>query len=132
MDRPLTVKDSAFDYPTTVDRLIRAITRRSLTIFCRIDHAAGASEAGLTLAPEEVFIFGDPRAGTPLMQASPAVGYELPLRMVVWQQDTLVQLGHSDPRGLAGQFGLEELRGTLDQMATLLNAVSNEATNRSD
>lgn len=129
---PLITRQSAFNYATTVDRLVRAIIRRSLTIFCRVDHAAGARQAGLSLPAEEVFIFGNPRAGTPLMQVSPAVGYELPLRIVVWQQDASVKLGHADPRDLGGRFSLEDMKVTLDQMATLLNAVSNEAANPTD
>jgi uncharacterized protein (DUF302 family) len=119
--------ESAFDHATTVERLIGAITARGLTVFCRVDHAAGAREVGLDLPPEEVILFGNPRAGTPLMQTSPAVGYELPLRIAVWQQEDGVRLAHRDPREFADLFGLEDLRGTLDQIAALLDALTADA-----
>lgn len=115
---------SMFDYATTVERLTRAITEHGLSIFCRVDHALGARDVGLELQPEEVFMFGSPRAGAPLMQAAPAVGYELPLRILVWQDDNGVKLAYRDPRELADQFGLDDLRGTLDQMAVLLSALT--------
>ena len=66
-------------------RLITAITSRGLTVFARVDHAAAAREAGMELAAEELVVFGNPRAGTPLMQSDPRIGIELPLRMLVWE-----------------------------------------------
>jgi uncharacterized protein (DUF302 family) len=63
------VTRSALGYADTVSRLIEGITSRGLTVFGQIDHAAAASEVGLELAAEVVVLFGNPRAGTPLMQS---------------------------------------------------------------
>jgi uncharacterized protein (DUF302 family) len=127
----MIISESASDYATTVKRLTEATTARGLTIFCRIDHSAAAREVGLELPPEEVFLLGNPRIGTRLMEASPNVGYELPLRIVVWQEGDRVRLAHRDPREFVRLFGLEELRGMLDQMAGLLDTLTGEATNPS-
>ena len=65
----LVVKRSVSGYSDTMRSLLAAIERRGLTVFARIDHAAAAREVGLELAEEEVVLFGNPRAGTPLMQS---------------------------------------------------------------
>src|SRR5207302_9133609 len=80
----LTTVKSAHGVPETVDRVIAALSLRGIRIFARIDHAAGARQAGLELADEELVIFGDPRAGTLLMHADAAVGYDHPLRLLIW------------------------------------------------
>ncbi|HEX4482911.1 MAG TPA: DUF302 domain-containing protein, partial [Solirubrobacteraceae bacterium] len=97
----MVVKRSATGYAQTLAALLDAIERRELTVFARIDHAAGAREVGLELADEEVVVFGSPRAGTALMQADARVGLELPLRMLVWSDGERALLGYRDPRELA-------------------------------
>jgi uncharacterized protein (DUF302 family) len=122
------VTQSGSDYATTVARLIAAIEQRGLTVFARVDHAAGARAAGLELADEEVIAFGNPRAGTALMQADPRIGVELPLRILVWAGADGVELGYDDPRDLAVRYRVEEHMQTLDQMAVLLAKLAAEAT----
>jgi uncharacterized protein (DUF302 family) len=122
------VKESSSAYAETAGRLVDGITRRGLTLFARIDHAAGARGAGLEMAPEEVFIFGSPVAGTPLMQRDPRVGYELPLRMLLWQEGERVQLGYRDPRELSGEYEISDQMAILDRMAGLLGDLAAEAT----
>src|SRR3954470_13092082 len=102
----VVVKRSASGYGETVERLIDAIESRGLTVFARIDHAAGARDAGLELADEQVVLFGNPRAGTPLMQGDPRIGIELPLRMLVWAGADGVLLGYRDPRDLDGAYDI--------------------------
>jgi uncharacterized protein (DUF302 family) len=122
------VTRSAFAYRETVGRLSEAIERRGLTVFARIDHAAAAREAGLELADEQVVLFGNPRAGTPLMRSDPRIGIELPLRMLVWADSEGVFLGYRDPRALAADYDVAQHESTLEQMATLLAQLSGEAT----
>jgi uncharacterized protein (DUF302 family) len=98
-----------------------------LTVFCRIDHAAAARELDLELADEEVVVFGNPRAGTPLMQSDPRIGIELPLRILVWADAEGVLLGYRDPRELAADYDVAQHESTLEQMATLLAELAAEA-----
>ena len=123
----MIVERSASGCRETVGRLSDAIERRGLTVFGVIDHAAAAREAGLELADEKVVVFGNPRAGTPLMQSDPRIGLELPLRMVVWADAEGVALGYRDPRELAADYDVAQHESTLEQMATLLADLSREA-----
>ncbi len=81
----LTTLLSNFGPKETMDRLETEIRAQGITVFARIDHAAGAAEARLTLRPTEVLIFGNPRAGPPLMQSIQTIGIDLPLKVLVWQ-----------------------------------------------
>jgi uncharacterized protein (DUF302 family) len=74
---------SSFAFLETVERLVQAIDRVGMNIFARIDHAAGAREAGMDLPPSVVLIYGHARGGTPIMQAAPAAALDLPLRVLV-------------------------------------------------
>jgi uncharacterized protein (DUF302 family) len=118
---------SAAGFADTVSGLITAIEKRGLTVFARIDHAAGAREAGLELEDEQVVLFGNPRSGTPLMQDDRRIGIELPLRILVWREGDNVRVAYNDPRGLAGLYDVQPHQATLDQMASLLEAVAGEA-----
>lgn len=120
----MIVQRSAHDHPETMRRLTEAVQERGLTIFARIDHAAGAREVGLDLADEQVLLFGSPQAGTALMQDDPRVGIELPLRMLVWADDQGVAVGYEDPRDLVGRFAVSAHASTLDAMAQLLSALA--------
>jgi uncharacterized protein (DUF302 family) len=115
------VTRSSSGYAATGERLVAAIDDRGLTVFARVDHAAAAREAGMELAAEEVVLFGNPRAGTPLMQTDPRVGVELPLRILIWEDGEGALLGHRDPRELAREYDLEPHHETLERMAALLD-----------
>jgi uncharacterized protein (DUF302 family) len=74
-------------YPAeqTVSRLESMLKDKGMTIFGKIDHAAQARQAGMQLAPSTLLIFGNPKGGTPIMQAAPTAGLDLPLKALVWQ-----------------------------------------------
>jgi uncharacterized protein (DUF302 family) len=78
-----------------------------LTLFAVIDHAEGADEAGITLRPTTVLIFGNAKGGTPLMQGRQTIGIDLPLRALVWQDDSgKIWVSYTDPVWLAQRHGL--------------------------
>ena len=81
----LTSIESTFGPKETMDRLEAEIHQKGMNVFARIDHAAGAANVGLALAPTELIIFGNARGGTPLMQSVQTVGIDLPLKALVWQ-----------------------------------------------
>jgi len=98
---------SAHDVGVTLDRLTAALDAKGVTIFARIDHAAGASSVGLPLRPTTLVIFGNPAAGTPMMQAAQTAGIDLPLKAVVWQSvDGTTYLTYNDPAWIAARHGL--------------------------
>ena len=110
------------------DRLVDSVMRHGMIVFARIDHAAAAREAGLTLAPTEVLIFGNPKGGTPLMQAAQTLGIDLPLKALVWQDGTgKTWIGYNDPRWLAKRHGVAGHEQMLDAMTNALAAVAKDA-----
>jgi uncharacterized protein (DUF302 family) len=128
----LTTVESAHSVPATVDRVIAALGRRGITVFARIDHAAGARKAGLELADEELVIFGDPRAGTLLMQADATVGYELPLRLLIWNAGGQTMIGYRPPTELRDDFAVGSQLDILRRMENLLGQLTTEASRPDD
>jgi uncharacterized protein (DUF302 family) len=100
-----------------------------MTVFARIDHAAGAAEVGLPLRPTELLIFGNAKGGTPLMQAEQVIGIDLPLKALVWQDEAGVTwLSYNDPTWLARRHGLAGGTETAARaMAAALDGVARAA-----
>jgi uncharacterized protein (DUF302 family) len=126
----LTVLPCAYGPKETADRLAAAVARRGMAVLARIDHAAAAAEVGMELRPTEVLIFGNPRAGTPLMQAVQTIGIDLPLKALVWQDEAdAVWLAYNDPTWLAARHGgLDGTDRVLRAMTDALAAVAGEVT----
>jgi uncharacterized protein (DUF302 family) len=114
----------------TMDRLAAEITARGMTVFARVDHAAGAAEAGLPLRPTELLIFGNAKGGTPLMQSEQTIGIDLPLKALVWQDASgRTWLSYNDPGWLAKRHGLgAEVDPAVKAMAAALNVIATKAT----
>jgi uncharacterized protein (DUF302 family) len=123
------VTASPHGHAETMRRLTAAVGERGLTVFGVIDHGAGAREAGMELPDEQVMVFGNPKAGTPLMQDDPRVGIRLPLRILVWADGSgAVSVGYEDPREMTAEFDVAAHVPTLDAMAGLLAALAQAAT----
>jgi uncharacterized protein (DUF302 family) len=121
---------SDFGPRDTADRLAAEIAARGMTVFARIDHAAGAAAVGMTMRPTEVLIFGNARGGTPLMLIEQTIGIDLPLKALVHQDaDGKVLLSYNDPRWLARRHGIDaSVAANIDAMAAMLAAVTAKAT----
>jgi uncharacterized protein (DUF302 family) len=89
MDEPSDIVEHLVpaDFAATLERITKAITDAGMTIFARIDHAAGARDAGLTMPPATVLIYGHAKGGTPIMLAAPQAALDLPLRVLVHQRE---------------------------------------------
>lgn len=100
---------SPFSPKETMDRLENLLQQKGMTIFARVDHAAGAKKVGKTLRPSELLIFGNPQGGTPFMECAQTVGIDLPLKALVWEDATgQVWLGYNDPAFLAARHGVAQ------------------------
>lgn len=115
----------------TLDRLLQALAARQLTVFARIDHAAGAASAGLPLRPTEVVIFGNPKGGTALMQDRQSAGIDLPLKALVYEDaDGKAWLTYNDPAWIAQRHGLSNVSAAaVKAMAALLAAIAADVVN---
>ncbi len=93
------------------DKLVATIESKGLTVFARIDHQANAAGAGLELGPNQVIVFGNPKAGTLLMHSNPAIGVALPLKMLVWaDSEGRTWIGYLNPSQLLADFEIEDRR----------------------
>ena len=126
----LTTLRSSYGPKDTMNRLVAAVAAKGMTVFARIDHTAGATAAGLSLRPTEVLIFGNAKAGTPLMQSVQTVAIDLPLKALVWQDasgDTW--LSYNDPAWLAQRHELgAETEVTVGMLTAALDVVATAAT----
>ena len=120
--------ESQFGPKETAERLDGEIKTHGMKVFARIDHAALATEAGLTLPPTEVILFGNPRGGTPLMQAKQTIGIDLPLKVLVWQDASgQTWLSYNNPNWLAKRHGLDGGNGIISAMSEALRAMATKA-----
>jgi len=128
-DGLITIR-SSFGSKETMERLEAEVKAKGLTVFAHIDHAAGASAAGLPLRPTDLLIFGNARGGTPLMRAAQTIGIDLPLKALVWQDEAGgTFLSYNDPAWLATRHGLgNDVQPAVDVLSSALHALARAAT----
>jgi uncharacterized protein (DUF302 family) len=126
----LTVKPSNHTVKQTVDRLTAALKDKGIAPVARVDHASAAKAAGLELKPTEVLLFGNPRLGTPLMQASRHIAIDLPMKVLVWEDDAgKVWIGYTAPDTLRARYKIDGKDDVLKTMAGALEAFTSAAAN---
>jgi uncharacterized protein (DUF302 family) len=113
---------SPYAVAETIDRLAAILQAKSIAIFARIDQQAEAEKVGLSLRPTQLLLFGNPKAGTPLMVAEPMVALDLPLKVLAWEgADGRVWLSYNDPIYLQQRFSLsDELVKNIAVIASLV------------
>lgn len=120
---------SNYDFDTTLQNVRDEIGVRPLGIFGEVDHQANAEGVGLDLGPTTTIIFGNPVIGTQLMQSNPAVGLELPLKMLVWEDDCgVVRVEYTEPRVLRRRFEIRDLDDVFDTIAGAVGGIVAGAT----
>jgi uncharacterized protein (DUF302 family) len=126
-DGLVTVK-SPHSVKETVDRLETAAKSRKLSIFLRLDHAAGAAKVGKTLRPTELLVFGNPQGGTPLMECAQTAGIDLPLKVLAWEDaGGQVWLSYNDPKFLADRHGGKECGPVVENLRKALSGLVSSA-----
>jgi len=120
---------SSHDVKATADRLENILKQKGMTVFIRINHAAGAREAGQDLRPTELVVFGNPKIGTALMQCNRSVAIDLPQKALIWQDDKeQVWLTYNDPDYLAQRHGLDDCGQVINKVAEALSNFARAAT----
>jgi uncharacterized protein (DUF302 family) len=124
----LVVMDSTRSVKETIDALAAALEQKGIKVIARVDHAAGAKAAGLELPPSELIMFGNPKLGTPLIQANPQIGIDLPMKVLAWQgADGKVKVGYTAPSALASRHGVSGKDELLQTMAKALEGLTSAA-----
>lgn len=127
-DGLISVK-SSYDVKATADRLENILKQKGMTVFIRINHAAGARKAGQDLRPTELVVFGNPTIGTALMQCNRSVAIDLPQKALIWQDDKeQVWLTYNDPDYLAQRHGLDACGQVINKVAEALSNFARAAT----
>jgi uncharacterized protein (DUF302 family) len=128
-DNGLVNVKSTHSVKDTADRLEKALATKGMTVFIRIDHAAGAKKVGLSLPPTELVIFGNPKVGTPLMQCSRSVAIDLPQKALIWEDDQgQVWLTYNDPTYLATRHAITGCEAVLEKVGGALQNFAAAAT----
>ncbi len=126
----LITLESIWPVKQLIDRIEVELDRLGVTVFARVDHAAGAASVGLTLRPTELIIFGKPEGGSPLMQAAQTIGIDLPLKMLAWEDESgTTRLSWNDVAYLARRHHIESAVGAnIDHLAQVLRTLAESAT----
>jgi uncharacterized protein (DUF302 family) len=100
-------KPSNHSVDETVERLKNILLAKGVTLFALIDHSGEAEKVGMKMRPTKLLIFGNPKGGTPLMIAAPSIAIDLPLKILIWQDDQgKVWVSYNSPEYLAERHGL--------------------------
>jgi uncharacterized protein (DUF302 family) len=121
-------KISRYSYPDTIELLQRRIHDGGNTVFAVVDQAAAAAGAGLPLRPTTLIVFGNPKSGTPLMEAFPLVALELPLKVLVWEESGIVSVAYVPFSETAIRYGVSGMEARIDALDRALDALTNSIT----
>lgn len=103
-------KESTYSVKESIDRLQKVLQAKGIVVFARIDQQAEAGKVGLDLSPIELIIFGNPKAGTPVMAALPLAGLDLPLKILAWQDnEQRVWLSYNEPMYIQQRYSLSDI-----------------------
>ena len=123
-DDQLLTKVSPRSVEDTVARFSDVLAAKGVKLFAVIDHSGEAANVGLDLRDTKVVIFGAPPAGTPVMQAVPVAALDLPLKVLVWDDEGQTKLTYTAPAALADRYGLsDDLAARLAAIDPLTDAV---------
>jgi uncharacterized protein (DUF302 family) len=127
-DADLVTLPSAHSATQTAERFKELLAGRKIQVFADIDHAAGAKEVGLALRPTRVIIFGNAVAGTPLMQSRQTIGLDLPLRVLIWEDEAgKVWLTYHRPESLARSYNVIDRHEAVKGLSGGLESLAREA-----
>ncbi len=119
---------SAHSVVETERRFVEALASAGIKVAAQIDHRANAVGAGLDLPPTLLLIFGNPRAGTPLMERQRTIGLDLPLKVLIWEEAGQTRLTYIDPDHLARRHGIGETLPVIGQIKAALDNFASVAT----
>ncbi|OLB59900.1 MAG: hypothetical protein AUI13_02115 [Gemmatimonadetes bacterium 13_2_20CM_2_69_23] len=108
-DNGIITLPSQHSVDQTVEKLQALLRAKGVTLFALVDHSGEAAKVGMKLPPTKLVIFGNPKAGTPLMLAAPSVAIDLPLKILVWEDGQgKVWLSYNSPAYLQQRHGVPE------------------------
>lgn len=122
------VKTSTVSVEQTADKLVSAVENAGAKVFARVDHAAGAKSIDAELEDMTLVMFGNPKIGTPILQAEPRAGIELPNRVLIWDDNGETKIGYLDPAALKQRYSIEGADKAFETMTGALGKLTDAAT----
>lgn len=102
-------KPSNHSVDQTVDKLKNILQSKGVALFALVDHSGEAEKVGLKMPATKLLIFGNPKAGTPLMLAAPSTAIDLPLKILVWEDGKgKVWISYNSPDYLRKRHGFPQ------------------------
>ncbi|MGP4120659.1 DUF302 domain-containing protein [Psychrobacter aquimaris] len=127
-EKGLVTLQSNHSVQDTADKLVSIIESKGMKVFARVDHQKNAQSAGLSLRPTQVIMFGNPKAGTPLMNCEQTVAIDLPQKILISEDaDKKVWLSYNNPEYLKERHNIKGCDTEIDNIAKALNGVSKAA-----
>lgn len=122
------MKTSSVSVEMTADRLVEAVENAGARVFARVYHAAGAKSIDADLEDMTLVIFGNPKIGTPILQAEPRAGLDLPNRVLIWDDNGQTTIGYLDPAYLKQRYSVEGADQAFDTMTGALGKLTDAAS----
>ena len=127
----LVTLKSAHSVKTTADKLVKMLKKKGMTVFIRIDHEAGAKKVGKILRPTEVIVFGNPKAGTPVMQCSQSAAIDFPQKALIMEDEKgVVTLSYNDPKYIGKRHNIKGCDKVLTKISAILGKFAKGATSK--
>ncbi len=126
----IVTKTSTHSVKETLDKLEAIVTSKGFKIVARVNHAKAAEKSGQTLNPTEVLIFGNPKVGTALMKSNQAIGLDLPIKVIAWEDDNgVVTIAYNDPAWMVSRYGITDREKVVQKMTGALKKFTDAAAN---
>jgi uncharacterized protein (DUF302 family) len=123
--------ESVYDVKETADRLENILTEKGMTIFNRINHSEGAANVGIMLPDTELFIFGNPKVGSPLMKCQQTVAIDLPQKASIWEDNQgKVWISYNNPRYLEKRHNISGCEEIIAKIEKALSGITNAASQK--
>ena len=127
-EKGLVTMQSNHSVQDTADKLVSIIESKGMKVFARVDHQKNAQGVDLALRPTQVIMFGNPKAGTPLMNCEQTVAIDLPQKILISEDaDKKVWLSYNNPEYLKTRHNIKGCDTVIDNISKALNAVSTAA-----
>ena len=122
-------RESKNSVDVTVAKFVAAVEGAGSKVFATVDHAAGAKSVGQDMAPTVLVIFGNPKLGTPIIQADKRTGLDLPVRVLIWEEEDMTHIGYEAPDSLKARY---EVQGADESFAAMTEALDKLTTAASE
>jgi uncharacterized protein (DUF302 family) len=122
---------SAFSVQTTADRMANILNEKGMVIFNRIKHSESAAKVGIEIRETQLLIFGNPKAGGPLMKCKQSIALDLPQKAFIWKaHDNQVWISYNDPKYLVKRHDVTGCEKVISKIGNILKSIVKSASNK--